>query len=135
MANNKECAVDVTLRVIGGRWKSVILYHLHDKTVRFGELQRLIPGITQKMLAQQLKELEHHGVVSRKVYAQVPPRVDYSLTKFGMTLCPILRAMAKWGSDHREKIGAKRSWELRSDNDPARSRKIMEVKFPIVSNN
>lgn len=99
------CAVEATLEVIGGKWKGVVLYHLLDGTKRFGELRRLIPGVTQRMLTQQLRELEDSGVVERKVYAVVPPRVDYSLTKFGRTLKPIIVQMKEWGDRYLEVRG------------------------------
>lgn len=94
------CPVETTLKVIGGRWKALILYHLSGGTRRFGELRRLIPAVTQRMLTAQLRELERDGVVHREVFAVVPPRVDYSLTPLGTTLSPILAAMAEWGEAH-----------------------------------
>lgn len=91
------CPAERTLAVIGGRWKVVILYHLFQGTHRFSELKKKITGITQKMLAQQLREMESDGVVSRQVYPQVPPKVEYSLTPIGRTLQPIVKAMCCWG--------------------------------------
>jgi DNA-binding HxlR family transcriptional regulator len=91
------CSVEATLDVIGGRWKGVILFHLLDGTKRFNELQRLVKGCTQRMLTLQLRELECDGVVNRTVYAQVPPKVEYSLTEFGHSLEPILLLMREWG--------------------------------------
>lgn len=91
------CGVEVTLKVIGGRWKLLILRELFQGTKRFSELQRGIQGITQKMLTQQLREMESHGIVHRKVYPEVPPKVEYSLTALGLSLCPILSAMHEWG--------------------------------------
>ena len=91
------CPVEATLEVIGGKWKGVILFHLLETTMRFGELGRSVPGITQRMLTQQLRELEADGLVARKVYAQVPPRVDYSMTEFGRTLAPLILQMREWG--------------------------------------
>jgi len=91
------CAVEAALEVIGGKWKGVLLYHLLRGTLRFGELRRLVPAVTQRMLTQQLRELERDGVIERKVYAQVPPRVDYALSEFGRTLEPMLLMMRDWG--------------------------------------
>lgn len=98
------CPAEITLRVIGGKWKPVILWHLKDGVKRFSELKRAIPGVTQRMLSQQLRELERDGVVLRKVYAQVPPKVEYGLTEFGRTLGPILRMMCKWGAEHSRRV-------------------------------
>ena len=91
------CPAEVTLGVIGGRWKVLILYHLFDGVKRFSELQRALPGVTQKMLTQQLRELEGDGIVSRTVYPQVPPRVEYAMTPLGKTLQPVVKAMCRWG--------------------------------------
>ncbi|MCW6038688.1 helix-turn-helix transcriptional regulator [Spirulina subsalsa FACHB-351] len=95
-----SCAVEITLRVIGGRWKVLILRELFDGVKRFGELQRALTGITQKMLTQQLREMERDGIVHRQVYAQVPPKVEYSLTPLGESLKPILEEMHRWGEKH-----------------------------------
>jgi DNA-binding HxlR family transcriptional regulator len=100
---NQTCTtatVGVTLRVIGGKWKPLILWHLNESAVRFGELMRLMPGITQKMLTQQLRELEEDNLVIRKLYPEVPPRVEYSLSSYGKTLGPVLQAMSDWGKKH-----------------------------------
>jgi DNA-binding HxlR family transcriptional regulator len=91
------CPAEVTLGVIGGRWKVLILYHLFGGAKRFSELQRALPGVTQKMLTQQLREMERDGIVSRTVFPQVPPRVEYALTPRGETLKPVVRAMCQWG--------------------------------------
>jgi DNA-binding HxlR family transcriptional regulator len=91
------CPVEVTLEVIDGKWKSLILWHLKTQTRRFAELRRLMPSITQRMLTQQLRELEADGVVARKVYAVIPPKVEYSLTDLGNSLRPILDQMCEWG--------------------------------------
>ncbi len=96
-----KCNVEVTLEIIGGKWKSVILWHLMHKTLRFSQLRRRLPGVTQKMLTQQLRELEKDGMVYRQVYPEVPPKVEYSLTDQGKTLQPILVAMYDWGSVYR----------------------------------
>jgi DNA-binding HxlR family transcriptional regulator len=97
------CAVECTLDVIGGRWKVLILRELLYGTRRFNELHRSLQGITQKMLTQQLRELEEEGVIHREVYLQVPPKVEYSLTETGKTLKPILDAMHEWGVKHLER--------------------------------
>jgi len=89
--------------VIGGKWKSVILWHLKRGGRRSGELQRLIPGITRKMLTQQLRELERDGVVSRKVFGVVPPKVEYSLSEYGRTLRPLLEELCDWGKRHERR--------------------------------
>lgn len=92
-----QCPVEATMDVIGGKWKVIIIHHLIPETRRFSELRRLIPQITQRMLTSQLRELETHGVVHREVYPQVPPKVEYSLTKFGKSLESILGVMHDWG--------------------------------------
>lgn len=94
------CSVEATLDAIGGRWKAVILFHLLEGTKRFGELKKLIPDVAQRMLTNQLRELEDDGIITRKVYAQVPPKVEYSLTNYGRTLEPILLLMRDWGAEH-----------------------------------
>lgn len=92
-----RCTVAVTLEVIGGKWKSLILWHLREKTLRFSQLQRRLVPVTQKMLTQQLRDLERDGLVHRQVYAEVPPRVEYSLTDLGRSVIPILNLMCDWG--------------------------------------
>jgi DNA-binding HxlR family transcriptional regulator len=92
-----SCPAEVTLAVIGGRWKVLILYHLFRGVMRFSELLRALPGVTQKMLTQQLREMERDGIVHRTVYPQVPPKVEYSLTPRGQTLKPVVSAMCRWG--------------------------------------
>ena len=98
-----ECPVDATLKVLGGKWKILILFHLNGSSKRFSELRRSIPQITEKMLTQQLKELEADSVVNRKVYPQVPPKVEYSITDYGKTLQPVIKSMCKWGMEHRKR--------------------------------
>lgn len=98
------CPVEVTIDVIGGRWKSVLLFHLMQGTLRFGELRRLVPEATQRMITLQLRELEEDGVVHREVYREVPPRVEYSLTEFGRTLEPMLWEMRSWGDRFYERV-------------------------------
>lgn len=92
-----KCGIDVTLAVVGGKWKASILWHLAEKTMRFSELQRQFFDTTRKMLTQQLRELEADGLVHREVYPQVPPKVEYSLTEKGRSIYPILEKMCDWG--------------------------------------
>ena len=92
-----NCPAEATIGVIGGRWKVPIIWHLFAGTRRFSELRRAMPAVTQKMLTQQLRELERDGVVARKVYPQVPPKVEYSLTPLGRELGPLLDSMSGWG--------------------------------------
>jgi DNA-binding HxlR family transcriptional regulator len=95
--------VEEVLRILEGRWKLVILFHLFDGNVlRFSELERAIPSISQKMLIQQLRQLERDGVVLRIVHHQVPPKVEYSLTDWGQALCPALDEMLKWAASREE---------------------------------
>jgi len=104
---NKEytCTVELTLDIIGGKWKPLILWHLGvSGTKRFSEVKRSLPGITQKMLTQQLRELEADGMITRKIYPQVPPRVEYTITNEGESLMPILSSMCKWGKEYYEKV-------------------------------
>lgn len=97
------CSVEATLSVIGGRWKPVIIFQLLSEDVlRFGELKKRIGNITQRMLTNQLRELEKDRIITRKVYAEVPPKVEYSLTDYGRTLEPIMLAMREWGATHME---------------------------------
>jgi DNA-binding HxlR family transcriptional regulator len=100
MARSKKkisCPAEKTLEIIGGRWKLMILHELCAGVSRFGELQRGLKGISEKVLAQHLRELEKDGIIQRTVYAEVPPKVEYSLTPSGKTLKPILDAMHEWG--------------------------------------
>jgi DNA-binding HxlR family transcriptional regulator len=103
--DHSSCPVKLTASIIGGKWKPSLLFHLDGRTRRFCELQRLIPGLTKKMLTQHLRELERDGIVHRKVYAEVPPRVEYSLTRHGESLKPILKLMSAWGTRHRARYG------------------------------
>lgn len=97
-----NCPVDATLRLIGGKYKALILWHLVNGTLRHGEIAKLVPQATPKMLTQQLRELENDNLLSRKVYPVVPPKVEYSLTDFGRSLKPILVAMYDWGADYMQ---------------------------------
>ena len=93
--------IDATLDVIGGKWKPLIIYALNDETLRFSQLlDKLQPRITQRMLTKQLRQLEADGLITRKVYMQVPPKVEYSLTELGKSLMPILDQLCEWGSEH-----------------------------------
>jgi DNA-binding HxlR family transcriptional regulator len=92
--------VERAFKVIGGRWKAVILYHLFDSPRRLSQLKRALPEISQKVLIQQLREMEEHGLVHREIFRQVPPRVDYSATALGLSLEPVLRALCDWGQSH-----------------------------------
>jgi DNA-binding HxlR family transcriptional regulator len=100
-----HCALDVTMDFIGGKWKTVVLWYLRNKTLRFGELRKQIPDITEKMLSIQLKKLENDGLIKREVFPEVPLRVEYSLTDFGKTLTPVIEAIAKWGRELGEMEG------------------------------
>jgi DNA-binding HxlR family transcriptional regulator len=95
-----KCGIDVTLAVVGGKWKPSILWHLAQETMRFSDLQRQFSDTTRKMLTQQLRELEADGLVHREVYPQVPPKVEYSLTEKGRSIYPILEQMCEWGRDY-----------------------------------
>jgi DNA-binding HxlR family transcriptional regulator len=95
-----ECATEHTLRVIGGSWKIPIVNFLSHQTRRYSELQRNLRGISPRVLAKQLRELERDGIIVRKIYPTIPPKVEYSLTPFGRTLEPILGALFDWGAKH-----------------------------------
>ena len=97
MSDKSICPVEATLDLIGGKYKALILWHLSDRTMRFSELRKLISSATPKMLTQQLRELESQKLINRKVYAVIPPRVEYSLTSLGRSLIPVLHAMRDWG--------------------------------------
>lgn len=98
------CPVEACLEVIGGKWKGVILFHLLGGTKRFNELMRLMPDVTQRMLTRQLRELEADRIILRKVYAEVPPKVEYSLSEFGRTLDPVLKMLQSWGAEYLDRI-------------------------------
>ncbi len=110
-----QCSMELTLSLIGGKWKSLILWHLGDQTLRFSELRKGLPRVTQKMLTQQLRELEEDGLVNRHVFTQVPPRVEYSLTDAGKSILPILKSMCQWGLN----FAAVRSNNAADEADPA----------------
>ncbi len=100
-----HCALDVTMNYIGGKWKTVVLWYLRNGTKRFSELKKHIPEITEKMLSIQLKQLERDGIIHRKVYPEVPPKVEYCLSEEGKSLIPMLEEMAKWGRQKGELSG------------------------------
>ncbi|NGX99626.1 MAG: helix-turn-helix transcriptional regulator [Candidatus Afipia apatlaquensis] len=100
------CSVEVTLDLIDGKWKGVILYHLQEGRLRFGELRKKLPRITQRMLTKQLRALEEDDLIVRKVYAEVPPRVDYELSETGQRLRPVIDALKAWGDANRARVDA-----------------------------
>lgn len=102
-----DCPVETTLTLIGDKWKVLILRDLMPGTKRFGELKKSIGSVSQKVLTSQLRDMEQSGLVNRKVYAEVPPRVEYSLTKLGQSLKPILDAMWNWGEGYKSSINVK----------------------------
>ncbi|MCB2342476.1 winged helix-turn-helix transcriptional regulator [Clostridium estertheticum] len=94
------CPIDFTIDLISGKWSMWVLWTLQNDTLRFGELRKKIPSITEKMLIQQLKKFESYNIVSRKMYSQVPPKVEYSLTEYGKSLKPIMLLIRQWGNEH-----------------------------------
>ena len=102
--NAPACGLDVALAVVGGKWKPLILFHLRHEPKRFGDLKRLVSGISEKVLIQQLRELVVARIVVRRDYQQVPPKVDYTITAFGMTLAEALMPLCEWGVQHRSMI-------------------------------
>lgn len=101
MGTHRTCPAESTVKLIGGRWKIVILWYLFQGVKRFSELQRALTGVSQKVLTQQLRDMERDGIVTRTVYAQVPPKVEYSLTPLGFSLKPVVEAMHHWGLAHK----------------------------------
>lgn len=110
------CPVEVTLDLIDGKWKGVILYHLQEGRLRFGELRKRLPGITQRMLTKQLRALEEDDLITRKVYAEVPPRVDYELSETGLRLRPVIDALKAWGEDHRARLAVSEAKKAKSQS-------------------
>ncbi|MDD2518986.1 MAG: helix-turn-helix domain-containing protein [Bacilli bacterium] len=110
------CPVSATIDLIGGKYKSLILWNLVDGTLRFGELKKMIPNATPKMLTQQLRELENDKLIIRTVYPVVPPKVEYSLSEFGMSIKPILDIMYNWGQGYLEKNGKKTCCPMKHPN-------------------
>lgn len=102
--DENSCPIAATMKVLGGKWKPILINAIYmTAPARFGELRRSVTGITQSMLTSQLRELEEDGIISRKIYAEIPLRVEYTLTEFGLTLSPIMLAMGKWGEEFRLK--------------------------------
>lgn len=101
VCNNKEynCAFEYTLELISGKWKGLVLWHLQDKTLRYGEIRKALGNITQKMLTQTLRALEEDQLITRKVYPVVPPKVEYTITERGAKLIPVFEQLIEWGSD------------------------------------
>jgi DNA-binding HxlR family transcriptional regulator len=112
--------VEVALEVMGGKWKPLIIYHLMTGRKRTSELRRLIPDITQKMLTTQLRGLEKDEIVQRKVYSEVPPKVEYELTDYGWGLKPALDHLCYWGEEHLEKVHGDKSKVLEEFDSPER---------------
>jgi len=102
------CPVETTIEAIGGRWKVLVIHHLLEGTKRFGELTRLLDGVSARTLTRQLRELEESGILDRKVHAQIPPKVEYSLTPLGRKLTPILNAMHAWAEEAEKQRGKTR---------------------------
>lgn len=98
--DNYDCSLDLTMDLIGGKWKLRILWYLMSGTKRFSELKAYIPTVTQKVLTEQLRELEEAKIISRKVYAVVPPKVEYSMTQYGNSLIPMLKDLCKWATNY-----------------------------------
>jgi DNA-binding HxlR family transcriptional regulator len=98
-----KCPVEMAMSLISGKWKVLILWHLAEGILRFNELRRIFPDVSHKMLTQQLRELEQDGIIKRKVYAQSPPKVEYSLTEFGESLVPHLHSLNEWGAEYLQK--------------------------------
>ncbi|KVM58413.1 transcriptional regulator [Burkholderia ubonensis] len=100
-----SCGLEVALTIIGGKWKPLVLFHLSPGPRRFGELKRLVTGISEKVLIQQLRELADDGVITRRDYQTVPPKVDYEMTPFGLSLAQALKPLCAWGDENRVRIG------------------------------
>lgn len=115
--------VERAIKIIAGRWKAVILYHLFDGPKRLCELQRLAPNVSQKVLVQQLREMEAHGIVHREVFRQVPPRVDYTVTALGLSLQPVIVSLCEWGRRHAAELD---ELELREICDMSDRRQISQ---------
>lgn len=104
MASSFTCGLDATLAILGGKWKPLILFHLAHDTRRYGDLKRAVNGVSDKMLIQHLKELQADGVIQRVDYQTIPPKVEYSLTEFGVSLATSLAPLCAWGTAHRTQV-------------------------------
>ena len=118
----EDCPVRATVGVIGGKWKPLILFYLKHRRMRFNEFRRMIPEATHKVLTQQLRDLERAGIVTRKIYPEVPPRVEYSLSADGQSLRPVLAAMAAWGMKYQQQISVSAKAKPTFSNRRARQR-------------
>ncbi|MGF9698648.1 MULTISPECIES: winged helix-turn-helix transcriptional regulator [Paenibacillus] len=119
------CKFGTALDILTGKWKSLILLRLlNNGTMRFSELQKAIPDISKKMLAQQLKELEYHDIVHREVYAEIPPKVEYSITEYGQLMKPVLQTMSDWGVGHMQHMQKLYGEEDEAEANPSSLRKI-----------
>jgi len=121
-ARRPGCAVEATLDLIDGKWKGVILFHLQGGTQRFGELRKRMPGITQRMLTKQLRALEDDNLVIRKVYAEVPPRVEYRLSEIGESLRPVIDTLRAWGESHQATLACAPETDIAEARDRAAPR-------------
>lgn len=101
-----NCGLEAALEIAGGKWNALVLWHLSSGPKRFGELKRLVDGVSEKMLIQTLRQLEGHDIVARKDFQEVPPRVEYSLTRFGVSLTEALRPLCEWGTKHMARIAS-----------------------------
>jgi len=115
-SNSYDCPVEATIDLIGGKYKALIMWHLIDGVLRFGELQRLVKNATPKMLTQQLRELQRDKLIERTVYPVVPPKVEYQLTDFGKSMFPILKLMYKWGEEYLSTQGKCPSCNMQKHN-------------------
>lgn len=114
------CPVEAALAVIGGKWKGTILYHLfQDDVLRFNEIRRMLPDVSQRTLTAQLRALERDGIISRTVYPEVPPRVEYRLSEYGQTLRETVAALKTWGDKHRQKMALRAAVEAESGLKPS----------------
>jgi DNA-binding HxlR family transcriptional regulator len=122
------CPTEATIAAIGGRWKIFILWHLYGGKLRFSELRRKLPRISQKMLTEQLRELAGHGLVTRTVYAEVPPRVEYAATPLGESLRPVITAIGDWGRKYGDKIAHLSKGGQENSSGPLRRKQAAAAK-------